>query len=280
MKDKKLPGVATPSGTTLTATKAIILYQDGSGTTHNNVSPVHATQHDIVNGTIAPSSTTLTLEGLQSLFKPLVQANRPRKIEAIALIQPNTLYSGNGVLCWWRPAGPAPAFLRRHAFANDDASEHCDGIDGRTALVPMPALLFAVSGISNQRGGMSLAVCALATNERPNAGAKVFRTPFLNTYDDTGVCMGNVELPKAGTPDFCERLEECFFCSWATGTNGVAPKTLYEHGLNALWTHLITGSLTQFPTDSLPPLRMGVAELTLSEFVSARLTRSGAQYGE
>jgi len=91
----------------------------------------------------------------------------------------------------------------------------------RTYKVPMPDMLFCANG-------PSLHVYAMKTlGKRPTIATPLFRAPVWNTYDEGGVCMGNVEHPEEveDIQDFIDEYTRAFWAGIFTHASGKPTKT-------------------------------------------------------
>lgn len=137
-------------------------------------------------------------------------------------------------MLWWRPAGKARVYF------------NCAELQKRSAIVPHPALLFAIKN-------RQWSVFALKESKRPTLETTLYHAPYFNVYDGGGICVGSAAVPDKPSPSTIPRWESAFFDSEFTHVNGSISKTSHPRGEYALWKELLDGKFTTFPTKFLVP---------------------------
>lgn len=178
-------------------------------------------------------------------------ARRLRKRDPGGFVPENLLYRDATTIAWWlRPC-------RRQVWFRCDAERM--GADERTAEVPNPGLVFAVTA------GRQWYVWAVKGESRPAPETPLFRAPYFNVWDSHQICTGNVELPGRSDAERIGIWNDAFFRSWFTHPNGSKPLVAYAGGAYRFWRDMLDGKHAEFPDKVLVP-----AERTLAQVMTAR----------
>jgi PRTRC genetic system protein B len=152
----------------------------------------------------------------------------------VEFLPPNVLVRTHESIAWWTPPAIRPMFYVK------DKSVELDRLSGKR--FPQPALLFRAT-----RG--SLAVRALASNERPSLNSPLYRAPYWNVYDTGNICLGSTKVPREANVQSLPRWEHAFFESEFTHANDSSKLTEHPGGFVGLWKSLV-GKKT-FPIEHL-----------------------------
>lgn len=160
------------------------------------------------------------------------------------VMHPRVLVSAPALFAWWMPAG-----RRIHRFDVDwhKGVEGRDRLQGRTANLPHPALVFFQLGIDAR----TTHVFALERNERPSEDTKLFRAPFLNVNTDGWVCWGSTPLPKGNIATTFSQVEESFFVSTFSHLNNGAMVRAKDKGTYEFLADLCDNPPETYPTEVL-----------------------------
>jgi PRTRC genetic system protein B len=219
--------------------QAILIYED-QVTKRNKFATVHPVNVSEANrSAVLGPGRLLTMKFLEGLYHGL---QRPAK--TVLLPQNVLAYSGD-LLIWWTPPRLHPMFF-------SDGAEDRAAING--SVCPHPPLVWKV-----RRG--HLALRALNTPQRPDAGTGLMVAPYWNTESTHGnVCEGSMARPRETEINGMTEWEEGFFNSQFTHPSGMGKLTSHPGGFMGLWTEL--AGADQFPGKYLVPCRQ-----TLGEFV-------------
>lgn len=205
--------------------KAILLY--GSKESGGSYSTEYASIHDVKlqdNRPVVGVGRPITREALVSA---LLDLNGRQSLD---LLESHILaFNGYTLVFWVAPK------KRKVWFECDDP------MGKRSAVTPHPGLVFVVNS--------ELYVYAVKGSQKPKADTEIFCSPYLNTYDDGCVCMGNVRVPDP-TPAQAPAIADAFFRSAFTHPNN-AYQVKYEGGIFSLWTDLLDGKYQRFPESAL-----------------------------
>jgi PRTRC genetic system protein B len=202
----------------------------------------YATMHEVVRGEGAPGLAEghpLSEESLLGLARLL------GKDSTRCYLPENVLCSGMGVLVWWEPPARRAVFFRESGAG--------EKIGTRSAVVPHPGLVFALSGNSWR-------VFALRGRGRPLPDTPLYQAHYWNLGEGGDICEGSTELPEGRSPEDARAWSSAYFASAFTHNNfqGVQVKG----GSLELWRDLLDGKLRRFPQGRLVP-----AGLTLSGLI-------------
>lgn len=215
---------------------AVLLYTANDQYSSNRKT-VFATVHDVAdcgtkkkpNVQIMPGAP-ITKEGLISALGSLSD----EYLCDLNLLPEHLLGFSPKHMIWWRPAGKARVFFRTKELGN------------KSAVVPHPALLFAVIG-----GQWS--VHALKDSVRPTMDTPLFHAPYFNVYDHGNICVGSAAIPDRLSPSTIATWEQAFFESEFTHVNGQIKKIAHPRGEYAFWKEMLEGKYDDFPTELLVP---------------------------
>lgn len=213
---------------------AILLYSGG----------IFATIHQIVpNGKARPEigpGVPITQEAVST-------ALRGMKMDMNSGFLPeNVLGIGMDWVVWWRQPRTGPIW-----FDSQDKR-----IGKRSATVPHPALVFAVSN-----NGSAWHVFAVKGSKRPTAQTLLHVSPYFNVYEGGKICIGNVSVPGETALEKIGAWEQAFFGSWFTHPNIHGKHVEYKGGSEQLWVDIMDGKHQKFPEKSLVKTNMTVAGL-------------------
>lgn len=114
----------------------------------------------------------------------------PKKQADLRFLHPQVVAEGEGLMAWWRPAGPAVLHFTMPALQE---------VSGKS--FPLPPLLFVL------KGG-EVFVFALPKDARPEPDTPLLAAPFPNRNANGWVCWGSGRRPSRKTP---EAWEAAFF---------------------------------------------------------------------
>lgn len=194
---------------------------------------IHVTRHDIVHGSQGPeigAGKALGRRALESIVAAITKKTARHGVRG--WLDPRVLYFSPQMLAWWRPAAPATVFFHRAPGKKGKRKE---------GTTPQPSLVFAVTG-------SRWYVWAVAGSDRPTPETPLMQAPYFNVYDNGRICNGNVELPKALTPQTIAGYEAAFFDSRFTHPNAARMTT---GDTSELWKQLLAGQHAGFPDGEL-----------------------------
>lgn len=216
------------SSEVLTLERAILIY--GSRSNQGSFATVHAVKSNDADAQpqLGPGQL-LTVDFIRDLIKSL---SEEQKIEVF----PETLLCRTElVTAWWAPPRTRMMFFHKESTLAEISGQKC----------VQPGLVFRVIG-------GSLAVVALASDERPTAKTRLCNAPYWNVYADGRVCHGTMRVPKTTTLDAMNAWEKAFFGSNFThGVHGVSCK--HPGGIEGLWREIATTQPSTFPCQHLRP---------------------------
>lgn len=221
-------------------TNAILIYSDQS-------KPVFASLHNISNVgcddkpnlQVMPGSP-VSKDGLLTLLGGLSE----RFSTNTDLLPENILAFSLKHLLWWLPAGS-----RRVHF-------DCKELGKRSAVVPHPALIFAV-----MQGGWY--VWAMKESVRPTLTTPICHSPYFNVDDSGRICTGSANVPDDISPSTIHNWEKAFFDSAFTHTNGKVKKVALKDGEYGFWKRMLDGEYKSFPTKLLVPHKSKLADVMI-----------------
>lgn len=225
-------------GSTLVASKAVILYQ-GKGA-------AFATVHDIRVSDGSPellAGKPLSARALRAMRSKLEQAHRRRGV-----LPPNVLAVDEETLIWHEPA------QQRHmAFKLSDQfpGRSIGTVSGR---VPCPGVVFVV-----RRDRWK--VLAYKGRARPGAETRLYFAPMFNVGHDHEICAGTVKKPSSCAVTAIGEWSNAFFGSFFSHANydGVVR---HRGDVMGLWKELLKSPGRRFPERTLLD-----AGLTLGQLV-------------
>jgi PRTRC genetic system protein B len=178
---------------------------------------IAATAHVAEGGAVEIGAySPVTMEFVAELAKGL-GVDLPREV-----LPRNVLCRTQDVICWWTPAGKRTLF-----FGDGCKLEDLSGED-----FPVPALVWRLE-LKDHR----LFLRALAEDQRPDAGTKLYVAPFLNVYPQGLVCQGTMRRPNRSALSTLEEWEHGFF--GASGSSQLTAKATAHRGqLWGLWRGL------------------------------------------
>lgn len=164
----------------------------------------------------------------------------------LEFIDPCILALSSHAMVWWRKPEQARVWFN---------TKH-DALAGRTGVTPQPGLVFAAT--DNE-----WMVWAVKGNERPTPDTMLFQAPYMNIWEQGGICTGQADVPKVIGPQSRAGFEAAFFNSRFTHPNIRDGKRLvkWRGGIEALWVSLLDGKHKEFPERCLVPLKMTVADV-------------------
>jgi len=199
-----------------TLKQAILIYKDEQS---NCAASIHE-----VNSGLQPGQP-VTMGALEALLSAL-----GRRVGG-GFIAPEILSVGLDSLVWWCPAG-----RRRIWFRPDKMFDKSPPADIKRLLkvsgqfIWYPPLLFKARPDA-------LSVFALAANERPKSGTRLYKAPFWNLHDG-GMCNGNLKLPTVAAENI-SRFERAFFDSAFTHNSQGGLLTTHPGGYLGLLESLV-----------------------------------------
>lgn len=113
-----------------------------------------------------------------------------QETQGVRFLHPRVVAEGEGLMAWWRPAGPAVLHFTMPALHE---------VSGKS--FPLPPLLFVL------KGG-EVFVFALPKDARPEPDTPLLAAPFPNRNANGWVCWGSGRRPSRKTP---EAWEAAFF---------------------------------------------------------------------
>lgn len=235
----------------LAPSAAIVLYAQKKGSSYGPSAACYATVHDVTVSEGIPqlgAGMAVSRDGLMTLFRGL----DPQRTEVASLTPTRVLTQGSRWMVWYC----APS-KRRVWFKTND------GIGERTAEVPLPGLVFAVSPTGWY-------VFALKSGRRPGASTRLLQVPFYNVWKRGKICTGSTRMPQGDARRDPAAWERAFFESAFTHSNiHDGPLVAYKGGAVAFWKALLRGKkFDTFPTEVLVD-----GGMTLGQFL-AELNRS------
>lgn len=210
---------------------AILLYSRGEHAVAQDgfvtVNPVHIVDDRPVIGPGQPASKAAVFAALDAL----VDRN-----EARSLFHPRVLGSGPDYLAWFSPPG------KRNLAFN---SQELGGKVGGDCVIPGLVFFLAES---------KWYVYAYKGTDRPGADTPLHVSPFYNVWDEGRICVGNIDLPKAGCAAAVEEWESAFFGTWFTHPN-IPLKQMFAKGRDpvAFWKRNFKQEFATFPERLLKP---------------------------
>lgn len=168
-------------------------------------------------------------------------------------IPEHVLVKSPSMVMWWRRPQMTRLWFDTDAF-NTDKSDKSQKF---SVIVPLPGLVFFAGG--------DFRVWAVKGDARPERTSRLFRSPFLNVWEEGKICTGNVKLPTSFSGAATAQWEQAFFRSRFTHSNVDRP-VKYKGGYRALWKDLFDQVLKTFPEDALIP-----ETHTIESFVNARI---------
>ena len=229
-----------------TLSRAVLLYEGGSDLVLATVHRIVDSKSGPVIGAGKPLSAATSRRILRSMTK--------RK-ELPAYLSGNVLARGNGSLIWYEP--PQARFLSFAASGLRVGAEGAaPGGDVRAGKVPTPGVVFTA-------GECGWRVFAFKGGDRPTPDTALFRPPYMNSYEDGGICAGNVTLPASAEPGATQAWSDCFFRSKFTHATG-GRLTSHKGGVPGLWSALLAASAMAFDEDC-----MVAANKTLGSLIEA-----------
>ncbi|WP_189091132.1 PRTRC system protein B [Deinococcus ruber] len=178
--------------------RTFVLYERGQG---QQVALLSHPIHDEPQGFTLGAGSALSSEDVEALLE-LVSG------QGMTLLQPDTLATGSGSVCWWVPPGArALRFDPKYTQTAQIAA-----LNGR--LIPHPGLVFhATPG--------RLCLFAVLGAERPTSTTPLYHAPFWNLFEGGRMCQGSVRYPDTQRPQDQAAWEEAFFGSYFTGASRV-----------------------------------------------------------
>lgn len=174
-------------------------------------------------------------------------------------VDPRVLFAGPELLVWHSAPARRPMFFR----CTDQGAGRLRDCAG---MAPQPALVWAV-----------LRDCwyvwATECAGRPDPETRLLQAPYLNVYDNGGICTGNAAVPRELSAEAIDGYERAFYESRFTHPNAQR-LTTFQGGIYALWDSLLDSahnSEHHFPSHTLVPLN-----ITLGDVVR-RLTKEAAR---
>jgi PRTRC genetic system protein B len=217
--------------------KGLTVYVTGDGTR------AYATEHDLVPG--PRGSVELgPAEPVTDAFLRTLAGALGTEIP-LEFLPETILYRTSELLAWWVPAQRRTMFYAEHLKQLQPAS-------GK--LAPHPALVFVASR-------SRLWVRALKRSQRPTQDTRLQVAPYMNTYENGGVCLGSMPIPRSAGLAATAQWVDAFFNSSFTHLAGAARLSTHPNGVGGLWNEL-AGSKKQFPVRYLAE-----AHQTLRTFV-------------
>lgn len=220
----------------------------------------YVTKHDVVHaGKGAPSLGPGRPLDRATLAALLAAAGRD--VGLSGWVDPRVLYIGPELVVWHTEEQRRTMFFKCERDKDVGQLRNCAG------LAPQPPLVWAVRGTDWY-------VWATRTiRGAPDADTQLYQAPYLNVYDDGGICTGNARVPRHLSTEAIDGFEKAFYDSRFTHPNA-ARLTDHPSGIYGLWRDLLDHSDEEglvvslsFPIETLVPLN-----LTLGDIVR-RLTK-------
>jgi PRTRC genetic system protein B len=183
--------------------------------------------------------------GRGELAKLLAAAGRESAMSG--WVDPRVLFVGPELLVWHTPPQQRPMFFR----CTDPKAGRLRDCAG---TAPQPSLVWAVSGDrwyvwATQLGDL-----------RPGPESDLYQAPYLNVYDDGGICTGNAAVPRHLSAESIDGYERAFYESRFTHPNARHLTTRTE-SIYALWNSLLVDHAGPFPDDALMPLNKTLGDV-------------------
>lgn len=211
-----------------------MLYAQKKSSSYAPSGACYATVHDVTVSEGVPqlgAGTAVSRDALMALFRGL----DPQRTEVASLTPTRVLTQGSRWMVWY-----CPPSCRRVWFRTTD------GIGEKSAEVPLPGLVFAVTP-------SGWYVFALKSGRRPGASTRLYQSPFYNVWKGGKICTGSTPTPQGDARRDPAAWERAFFESEFSHSNmGNAPLVTYKGGTVAFWKALLRGKkFKTFPKEVL-----------------------------
>jgi PRTRC genetic system protein B len=196
-------------GVRLSPVHAIVIYSVGGKFGASNRT---AMVHRVEEGELGPGAPL----DMQALHESVLTS---QGMDRVTYVPRNIVALSQSKMVWWTPAARRPIYFTEKVKGAKDIS----GKD-----VWHPPLLFVA-------GPRRVRCFALASNRRPDPQSKLYMAPYLNVFDDGGICQGQIVWPKIAVPSLATEFEKEFFASVGTHQSSNMNLTTLRGGHIQFW---------------------------------------------